>query len=243
MKEQIKQALDFRKPSRVIIVAAVVLATVLSVGLVINRSHEPVSLDNDEQFSSFQQLSLDDIRALAARGDALVYTDLPFLRPSPLSSIMGGYNPTLYNVEGGYRLLVVFNDTMNPENGILSIQFERIWDNGGSGIDIRYNDVDEFIKANPSNPAIIGEEAASIARAYSGKAVTLIDTDWWEFADEFPHHCKDPAKQPLRESLETIDQTCELFIDADGAFVAVGRRNGWIYTYDSGVWRSAERSI
>jgi len=88
----------------------------------------------------FSILTLDDVRALAAKGDALQYTDLPNLRPSMLSSTMGGYNPTLYSVEGGYRLLVNFTNTVSPESGIRSIQLESIWENGGSGIDIRYSD-------------------------------------------------------------------------------------------------------
>jgi len=37
--------------------------------------------------------------------------------------------------------------------GFTQLSLERIWDSGGSGIDIRYNDVDEFIRLNPSYPA------------------------------------------------------------------------------------------
>ena len=98
-------------------------------------------------------ITLDKLRALAAKGDTLKASDLPNLRPSLLSSRMGGYNPTVYGVEGGYRLAISFNDTMNPDSGIKSMSLESIWDNGGSGIDIRYSDVDEFIRTHPSHPA------------------------------------------------------------------------------------------
>ena len=110
-----------------------------------------MNIEHDRDYA--RSLTLDDVRALAAKGDSLQYLDLPFLRPSPLSSVMGGYNPTLYGIEGGYRLLINFNDTLDPKNGIRSTALESIWEIGGSGIDIRYNDVDEFIKANLSHPA------------------------------------------------------------------------------------------
>ena len=102
---------------------------------------------------SDRDITLQQLRELAAKGDALKASDLPNLRPSLLSSTMGGYNPTLYGVEGGYRLLISFNDTMNPDSGIRSTALESIWENSGSGIDIRYNDVDEFIRTHPSHPA------------------------------------------------------------------------------------------
>ena len=95
-------------------------------------------------------LSLDDVRALAAKGKALQHSDLPPLRPSILSSTMGGYNPTFISVEGDYSLLISFNNTMDPESGISSILLRSIWDE--TSIDIRYRDVDEFIRMNPSHP-------------------------------------------------------------------------------------------
>ena len=240
VKQRIKNVLNFRKPSRIIVIAAVLLAVILTFGFAVNRAEgtgflrffQPMSMKNvhnEPHFSgvitevhensilvrvnegeaarlssdliyvsldvklkdsisewfigdevtvyydgeiletypaqvnnvyaivivdnSRWQLTLDEVRMLAAKGDDLQYSDLPNLRPSMLSSVMGGYNPTLYGVEGGYRLLINFNDTMNPESGIRSTALERIWDNGGSGIDIRYNDVDDFIRANPSYPA------------------------------------------------------------------------------------------
>ncbi|MCL2154021.1 MAG: DUF4362 domain-containing protein, partial [Oscillospiraceae bacterium] len=215
VKERIKRVLNFKKPSRVIIIAAIALAMVLIAGFAVNRisgdnpsyseiaelinatqeevyqklgnpqetlngtdifiingktilmtydenlrvnqinynGESVVNTPGSDDYVVWSQLSVDDVRALAEKGEALQASDLPNLRPSLLSSTMGGYNPTLYGVEGGYRLLVNFNNTTNPESGIRSIQLESIWQNGGSGIDIRYNDVDEFIRMNPSHPA------------------------------------------------------------------------------------------
>jgi hypothetical protein len=99
------------------------------------------------------ELTLDQVRALAAKGGALQAFDLPNLRPSLLNSTMGGYNPTLCGIEGGYRLSISFNGTTNPDSGIKATSLESIWENGWSGIDIRYSDVDEFIRKHPSRPA------------------------------------------------------------------------------------------
>jgi beta-lactamase regulating signal transducer with metallopeptidase domain len=182
------------------------------------------------------ELTLDEVRALAAKGGALASHDLPLLRPSPLSSFSGGYNPTLYGVEGGYRLLISFNDTANPENGIKSTALESVWENGGSGIDIRYNDVDAFIAAHPSSPVITDDESLAIAREATGRDVTIIDVDWWEYADGFPHESINPEKQKLSESLHTIAQPVIPLIDENGNFLAVGKRDGAVYIYDSGSW-------
>lgn len=110
-------------------------------------------MNNVHEWDSARNLTLDDVRALAAKGDTLQYSDFPSRGLIGLSSIASGYNPTLYGVEGGYRLLINFNDTLNPESGIKSTALESIWESGGSGIDIRYNDVDEFIRTHPSHPA------------------------------------------------------------------------------------------
>ena len=189
-------------------------------------------------YLSGNQMTLDDVRALAAKGDALQYTDFQFLRPSLLSSTTGGYNPTLYGVEGGYRLLLNFNETLNPEKGIKSVVLESIWGYGEGGIDIRYSNVDEFIRANPSSPALTVEEAKTIAQNHLGCAVVYLDTDWWEYADEFPHHSKDPFKQALNESLDTIGEATYQYTDSDGTFIAIGKRYGTMYGYNDGTWNT-----
>jgi beta-lactamase regulating signal transducer with metallopeptidase domain len=225
------------------------LAVALSVALILSLSGITVTLGagrtktvNTSQIASDYdgminpELTLDDVRALAAKGGALTSKDLPSLRPSFLSSFYGGYNPTLYSVEGGYRLLISFNDTTNPESGINSVSLESVWENGGSGIDIRYNDVDEFINAHPSSPGITDEEALEIARETTGRDVILINMEWWEYADEFPHESDDPEKRRLGVSLRAIAQPIILLIDTDGNYLAVGKRDGTVYAYDGGSW-------
>ncbi|MDR2569501.1 MAG: M56 family metallopeptidase, partial [Oscillospiraceae bacterium] len=49
VKQRIKNVLNFRKPSRVIILSAVILASVLSVGLALNRT-PAISLENDDLY-------------------------------------------------------------------------------------------------------------------------------------------------------------------------------------------------
>ena len=235
VKGRIKNVLNFRKPSRIIIISAIALAAVLSVGFALNRGTE-VAQQNGGIL--YKEMTLDEVRALAAKGGSLQYSDFPFLRPSLLSSYSGGYNPTLYGVEGGYRLLINFNDTLNPESGIRSTALESIWESGGSGIDIRYNDVDEFIRANPSSPALTVLEARNIAKTHLSRAVTYLDTDWWEDADEFLHHSKDPVKQALSESLDTIVESTYQFTDDNETYIAVGKRYGTIYEYNNGAWNN-----
>ena len=262
MMERIKNVFNFKKPSRVILFAAIVLVIVLSIGFALNQKtsgpddgggiNAALMLNTKakviEVFSPQsvlvevipdeppKQMTLDDVRAFASKGDALHYTDFPFLRPSALSSTMGGYNPTLYGVEGGYRLLIHFNDTLNPGNGIESAMLQSIWESGGSGVDIRYNDIDEFLRTHPSHPAIIGEEALAIAERYAGKKLVLIDVDWWEREDEFPHNSKDPFKRTLDETVQNLDEICELFTDTSGGFFAVGRESGAVYVYRNEIW-------
>jgi hypothetical protein len=123
-------------------------------------------------------MTLDEVHELAAKGDSLQASDLPNLRPSMLSSSIGGYNPTLYGVEGGYRLLINFNDTVNPDSGINSATLESIWASGGSGIDIRYGDVDEFIRTHPSRPADVVPSTAFDAREWVNMQNTKYSLDF-----------------------------------------------------------------
>lgn len=93
-------------------------------------------------------LTLDDVRAFAQKGDALTFEDFKDFKGADASSTIN-YHIMVYGVEGGYRLIV-----RSDGNTLDSADLERIWDSGGSGIDIRYNDVDEFVKNHPSSEAI-----------------------------------------------------------------------------------------
>ncbi len=93
-------------------------------------------------------LTVDDVRELAKMGDALRFEDFDDLKSLDASSNTN-YHIMVYYVNGGYRLIV-----RTDGNKIDNANLERVWDSGGSGIDIRYNDVDEFIKSHPSTDAI-----------------------------------------------------------------------------------------
>jgi hypothetical protein len=178
-----------------------------------------------------KEMTLDYIRELAAKRDSLLFEDLRQYSGMNSSSNLN-YCIMVYGVEGGYRLVVHSNATGKPDG----VSLESIWDSGGSGIDIRYNNVDEFISANPSNPALTEEEARIVVSSnYSGPVWTTVDTEWWEYADEFPHHSVDPEKQALREALDAIGETCHLYMSDSGTYIAVERRYGTVYEYDSGA--------
>jgi len=186
-------------------------------------------------FDGKEIITLDELRALAAKGEALSFEDLaPVYKWINFSSTMGNYN-MVFSVEGGYRLQAL----AEQDKKINHISLQRIWDENVGGIDIRYNDVDKFIKTNPSHPALTVDEMKVLAQNYSENGVTLIEFEWWEYVDESPHHCKDPAKQELRESLDALcdteEATLEMFTDTAGAFFAVCRKNGNVYLYDKEI--------
>ena len=318
VKERLKNILNFRKPSRIIIIAAMALVVFLSVGFALNRSgglfpitmnnvhKEPhfagivtevyensilvnvnegedarrssdlinVPLDvklkdsiskwfiddeiivyydgvimesypaqvktvyaivvNDKPISINKTLMLDDLRRLAVKGNNLMFENFSGFRGVDASSDTG-YHIMLYSVEGGYRLIVRSKKGRKPD----SISLESIWEGSGSGIDIRYDDLDKFLRTHPSHPAITGEEALAFAEEYAGKKLLPIDLDWWEREDEFPHNSKDPFKRKLDESRQTLYETCELFMDTDGGFFAVGRKSGKVYVYHDEGWAAA----
>jgi len=194
-----------------------------------DKNIEASSILNPSEPMNGTPMTLDDVRELAKKGNSLLFADFKNFKGMNVSSHSNGYL-MVYGVEEGYRLIV------EPESDNKQIQrsnLESIWESGGSGIDIRYSDVDEFIRNHPSHAALTIDKMSAIAQAHSNREVTLIELDWWEYADEFPNHCKDPAKQALRESLDAIDEPLELFMDTDGLFIAVSRKNGAVYICDT----------
>lgn len=92
-------------------------------------------------------LTLNDVRQLAHKGPNLVFGDFKAYHGADASSSLN-YHIMLYVVEGGYRL-IVRTDGMRID----SADLESVWESGGSGIDIRYNDVDGFVASHPSTAA------------------------------------------------------------------------------------------
>jgi len=140
LKGRIKNILNFKRPATWAMVASIVLIAALIIGFSLNRpsSNEPSEQDNN------MQLTLDDVKALAKKGDSLKFKDFSDFKGADASSNLN-YHIMVYGVEGGYRLIV-----RTDGDQIDSADLERIWSSGGSGIDIRYNDVDEFIESHPS---------------------------------------------------------------------------------------------
>ncbi|NLM45834.1 MAG: hypothetical protein GX200_03430 [Firmicutes bacterium] len=95
-----------------------------------------------------KKLSISDLRELAKKGNTLSFKDFSGFSGVDVSSNWD-YHIMLYGVEGGYRLIVRTDGEKIDE-----ARLERISDSGGNGIDIRYDDVDEFIRNNPSSEAM-----------------------------------------------------------------------------------------
>lgn len=89
-------------------------------------------------------LTLNDIRQLARKGTNLVFGDFKAFHGADASSSFN-YHIMVYGVEGGFRLIVHTDGAR-----IDSANLESIWESGGSGIDIRYNDIDDFVASHPS---------------------------------------------------------------------------------------------
>ena len=93
---------------------------------------------------SCKEMTLDDVRELSARGDKLLFEDLRNYKGENVS-INLDYYIMVYDIEGGYRLVVSSKGSGKPNTANLV----SVWESGGSGIDIRYNDVDSFLQATP----------------------------------------------------------------------------------------------
>lgn len=149
IKGRIKNILGFKKPAAWVVAVSVALVSALVIGFMLSRPSSGDTSDNDLwERDHYSRLTVDDVRELAKKGDALDFGDFDGFRGADVSSNLD-YHIMLYGVEGGYRLIV-----RTDGRKIDSAQLERIWDNSGSGIDIRYNDVDEFIKTHPSSELI-----------------------------------------------------------------------------------------
>ena len=144
IKERFKNILNYKKPAAWVVMVSVMLVIALIIGFTSNRL-SPGNLSDIGETNTI--MTLDDVRALAKKGDALKFEDLSGFRGVDVSSNTS-HHIMLYGVEGGYRFIV-----QTDGKRIDSTALERIWDGGGSDIDIRYNDVDEFIKSHPSSEA------------------------------------------------------------------------------------------
>jgi len=112
----------------------IVLAVLIIAGHVISSQKKETPYD---------KISLEDIRKLSQLGDELTFDDFRGYFGADVSSNLN-YHIMIYAVEGGYRLIV-----RTDGKQIDSVNLEKVEDAAGSGIDIRYYDVDEFLKRRP----------------------------------------------------------------------------------------------
>ncbi|MGI6546087.1 MAG: immunoglobulin-like domain-containing protein [Fastidiosipilaceae bacterium] len=89
-------------------------------------------------------LTFDDVRSLAKRGDRLLFDDFQKYAGTNISAI-SDYYIMLYDVEYDFRLTVHSNANSKPD----IVRLESIWAADGNGIDIRYEEVDEFLSHWP----------------------------------------------------------------------------------------------
>ena len=108
---------------------------------------------------SLVPLTLDDVRELARKGDNLVFEDFRGFKGMDFSSNFN-YHIMGYGIAGGYRLIV-----RTDGKQIDCANLESILEDGGSGIDLRYSDVDEFLKGHPSSEALTSDEARAVAES------------------------------------------------------------------------------
>ena len=119
-----------------------------------------------------RRITLEELRRLAAKGDSLVLDEF-----KKFSGISAGTNSNpylmVYGVEGGYRLIVSADS-----GGMLgSVMLESIWEEGGNGIDVRYENLDAFLKST-SDVALRKMSLDDVrALAEKGEAVTAQDLE------------------------------------------------------------------
>ncbi|MDR1431926.1 MAG: hypothetical protein LBI99_07380 [Propionibacteriaceae bacterium] len=106
-------------------------------------------------YSDGKTMSFDDIRALAKKGDALIFEDFTAYKGMNVSSNTNRYT-MVYPVAGSYRLIVDSASSGKPQSTAL----ENIWEDSGSGIDIRHGDLDEFLSKWPID-MLVKDGAAS----------------------------------------------------------------------------------
>ncbi|HPW99355.1 MAG TPA: hypothetical protein PKY98_01270 [Sedimentibacter sp.] len=235
---------NFKKMPLIIIIAiaaAIVLSGCFGVKII---SDEPDNSTTDEnepktEASSFtfpwggnmdgKEMTLEDVRLLAAKGDDLLFEDLWQYKGGNVSSNFERYI-MVYKIEGGYRLVVHSNPTGRPD----AVNLESIWESGGSGIDIRYNVVDEFLSANTSQDAITEEEAQDMGQSKLKVELELVS---WNILGDWPINTEDKDAvfaEALLDSIYTIDEPSWTFrvkstAEWGGSYYSVGKKTGTIF--------------
>lgn len=165
---------------------------------------------------SLEPLTLANVRELARKGDNLDFEDFKDFKGADFSSNFN-YRIMGYGVEGGYRLIV-----RTDGKQIDSANLESTWESGGSGIDIRYSDVDEFIKGHPSSDALTSDEARAVAEVDYPTATEI----------------RDAGEEAITQPTFTFaSYVFEIKLPGgETERIAVAKRNGIIFRYSDGRW-------
>ena len=173
-----------------------------------------------------KDMTLHDLYELAAKGDNLLFEDFQQYNGMNASSIFGRYI-MVYGIDGGYRLIVHSNPTGKPDR----VNLESIWESNGSGIDIRHNNLHDFLKTTPSQNSITEYEAQNLAQAFSE---FILEPVSWEILGDvvIPISKEAVFMQNLLDSLYKLPEPCWLFQEKpkNEIYLAVGKKTGIIYS-------------
>ena len=94
--------------------------------------------------SDSKLMSIDDLKFLAAKGETLSFEDFAEYRSANVSSAFDSYLG-LVSIEAPYRLIIGAKSGGKLDR----VTLEGIWEDGGTGNDIRYDDLEAFINDRP----------------------------------------------------------------------------------------------
>ena len=101
-------------------------------------------IDNMPDNSNVRAMSIDELKALAEKGDTLKFEDFSEYRSVNLSSASYSYLG-LIRLDAPYRLII----RADSDGKLTSTALEGIWEDSETGIDIRYDDLEAFINDRP----------------------------------------------------------------------------------------------
>ena len=109
-----------------------------------------------------REMTVDDARALAAKGKSLVFKDFAGYNGINVSSALNRAH-MVYGVGGAFRMVV----RVEPDGKLGGARIESVWEDADSGVDIRGGGLGEFLDRYPVSMRVTGEATPA------GAAVTL----------------------------------------------------------------------
>jgi len=194
------------------IISAAVLVIAVSVGLSLPSRNNNAALP--EYVSGDRVMTLGDARKLAAKGDRLTFADFREFAGKNHGTVPGRYI-VVYEVAGGYRMLVHSNPTGKPD----AVYFKSKWEYPRDVIDIRHEDLEAYLLENPSQDEVTESQALAIMNA-------LKETMW-------STNPPTPEYEPLGSSSEPGEE-CWLFDTI--RYTDDGER------YSTGIWAMGKQS-